>query len=172
MEFDLILEGRILHNGDLTNACIGMKDGKIASIKRTMSGEIKSFGNCILLPGGIDPHVHFRDPGFTHKEDFLSGTTAAAAGGVTCVLDMPNTTPAVTDASVLEEEDMIARKRSVIDYGLFAALTPTTPIIRPPPLLGKAWLLRERWPLTCARQRSPRRNRDWSQAGRRRSPDP
>lgn len=54
-----------------------------------------------FLPGLIDVHVHLREPGATHKEDFSSGTAAALAGGVTMVCAMPNTSPAVTDADTL-----------------------------------------------------------------------
>ena len=55
----------------------------------------------VRLPGLIDVHVHLREPGATHKEDFSSGTSAALAGGVTLVCAMPNTTPSVTDAATL-----------------------------------------------------------------------
>ncbi len=56
----------------------------------------------LKLPGLIDPHVHLREPGGTHKEDWDSGTAAALAGGFTLVLAMPNTQPPVTDAATLE----------------------------------------------------------------------
>jgi len=78
----------------------------------------------VIFPGFVDPHVHFRDPGMTDKEDFSSGTLAAVHGGVTCVLDMPNTIPPVTDVnSLLEKKDRI-KGRANADYGLFAAVTP------------------------------------------------
>jgi carbamoyl-phosphate synthase/aspartate carbamoyltransferase/dihydroorotase len=56
----------------------------------------------IQIPGLIDPHVHLREPGATHKEDWDSGTSAALAGGFTAVLAMPNTQPPITDAATLE----------------------------------------------------------------------
>ena len=56
---------------------------------------------CCLLPGVIDDHVHFRDPGLTHKADILTESRAAAAGGVTSIMDMPNTNPLTTTLSVL-----------------------------------------------------------------------
>ena len=56
----------------------------------------------IKLPGLIDPHVHMRDPGQTHKEDWDSGTCAALAGGVTLVLAMPNTKPTIFDSNTLD----------------------------------------------------------------------
>lgn len=72
----------------------------------------------IRLPGLIDPHVHLRDPGATHKEDWDSGTAAALAGGFTCVLDMPNNTPPVVDAESLAAKRDAARQRARCDYGL------------------------------------------------------
>lgn len=56
---------------------------------------------CFSTPGLIDVHVHLREPGATHKEDFSSGTAAALAGGVTLVCAMPNTNPAIVDAATL-----------------------------------------------------------------------
>jgi carbamoyl-phosphate synthase/aspartate carbamoyltransferase/dihydroorotase len=73
----------------------------------------------IELPGLIDPHVHLREPGQTHKEDFDSGTTAALAGGFTAVLTMPNTDPALTDASTLGQALAAASVNARCDYGVF-----------------------------------------------------
>ncbi len=72
----------------------------------------------LKLPGLIDPHVHFRDPGATHKEDWATGTAAALAGGFTCVLDMPNNTPPVTTAETLAAKQAAARRGARCDYGL------------------------------------------------------
>lgn len=77
----------------------------------------------IILPGFIDPHVHFRDPGMTNKETFDTGTLAAVHAGVTCVLDMPNTKPPVTDVQSLLDKKAAVRGRANVDYGLFAAVT-------------------------------------------------
>ncbi|GER91176.1 dihydroorotase [Dictyobacter vulcani] len=77
----------------------------------------------MVLPGFIDSHVHFRDPGGAHKEDFLSGTRAALAGGVTTVLDMPNTQPPTdTREHLLEKMSLVAGK-AVVDYGLYFGAT-------------------------------------------------
>lgn len=70
------------------------------------------------LPGLIDPHVHLRDPGATHKEDWHSGTAAALAGGFTCVLDMPNNTPPITDANALRAKQRAASEQALCDYGI------------------------------------------------------
>ena len=72
----------------------------------------------LKLPGLIDPHVHLRDPGATHKEDWYSGTTAALAGGFTTVLAMPNTNPPITDAPTLLATQRAAEERAVCDYGI------------------------------------------------------
>lgn len=77
---------------------------------------------CYLLPGVIDDHVHFRDPGLTAKGDFASESRAAAAGGVTTVFDMPNCLPQTTTWQAFEEKWRIAAEKSVVNYGfLFGA---------------------------------------------------
>jgi carbamoyl-phosphate synthase / aspartate carbamoyltransferase / dihydroorotase len=72
----------------------------------------------LRLPGLIDPHVHLRDPGATHKEDWETGTSAALAGGFTCVLDMPNNTPPITDRATLTAKQNAARVKARCDYGI------------------------------------------------------
>ena len=79
-----------------------------------------------LLPGGIDVHVHSRDPGFPQKEDFGTLTAAAAAGGVTTVIDMPNTVPAVDSAGMLESKAALARSRARVDFGLWGLVRSTS----------------------------------------------
>lgn len=73
----------------------------------------------IKLPGLIDPHVHLREPGATHKENWDSGTCAALAGGYTCVLAMPNTSPPLTDAETVEVSMAAARKKARCDHGIY-----------------------------------------------------
>ncbi len=75
------------------------------------------------LPGLIDVHVHLRDPGGTHKEDFHTGTAAALAGGVTAVLDMPNNSPPTTDGEMLRRKAEIASRKAVCDFGLYLGAT-------------------------------------------------
>jgi dihydroorotase (multifunctional complex type) len=79
----------------------------------------------LVLPGFIDSHVHFRDPGNTYKEDFLSGTQAALAGGVTTVLDMPNTHPSTDSREHLEAKMRLIAPKAVVDYGLYFGATDT-----------------------------------------------
>jgi dihydroorotase-like cyclic amidohydrolase len=75
------------------------------------------------LPGLIDVHVHLRDPGGTHKEDFHTGTEAALAGGVTAILDMPNNSPPTTDGKTLRHKAVIASQKAVCDFGLYLGAT-------------------------------------------------
>ena len=75
-----------------------------------------------ILPGAIDVHVHFRDPGYPQKEDFASGTAAAAFGGVTTVFDMPNTLPTIGTPEALADKHKIASSKAYVDYGLYAVL--------------------------------------------------
>ncbi|HEY4384325.1 MAG TPA: dihydroorotase family protein [Ktedonobacteraceae bacterium] len=79
----------------------------------------------LVLPGFIDSHVHFREPGGTHKEDFLSGTQAALAGGVTTILDMPNTSPTTDSRARLAEKIALIAPKAVVDYGLYLGATDT-----------------------------------------------
>jgi len=70
----------------------------------------------LVLPGMVDPHVHTREPGFTHKEDITTTTQAAAAGGVTTVFGMPNLNPATSSAQTLDEVLELYAAKSVVDY--------------------------------------------------------
>jgi len=80
-----------------------------------------------VLPGIIDPHVHFREPGFEYEEDWLSGTRAAVMGGVTTVLEMPNTDPPTATAERARAKLSLAAGRAFCDHGLFALLDPGHP---------------------------------------------
>ena len=75
-----------------------------------------------VLPGAIDVHVHSRDPGFPEKEDFGTLTSAAAAGGVTTVIDMPNSVPGVDGGGVLEAKAALARSKARVDFGLWGLI--------------------------------------------------
>src|SRR5450759_1671654 len=78
----------------------------------------------LTLPGLIDPHVHLREPGATHKEDWDSGTSAALAGGVTMVLAMPNTKPPIFDAATLDLALDAAKMKARCDYAQFLGAGP------------------------------------------------
>jgi dihydroorotase len=124
-----VVEGKLFYQGRLQRACVGMEEGRIVSVRKVLRGEEHfDFGDRLVLPGAVDPHVHFRDPGLTAKEDFSSGSLSALHGGVTCVLDMPNTVPPVIDASALREKREAISGRSWVDYGLIAGISPATDI--------------------------------------------
>ena len=71
----------------------------------------------LILPGIIDPHTHMRDPGFTAKEDFTTGSKACAKGGITTFMDMPNTNPATITYESLLSKKKIAKQKSIVNYG-------------------------------------------------------
>jgi dihydroorotase len=118
-----IIRGRVYYRDRVEPLEIGVDEGgKIVAIKKVLeSGDVEDHGDALILPGCVDMHVHFRDPGLTEKEDFPSGTRSAALGGVTTVVDMPNTRPGVTTAEVLKAKWSHVRTRATVDYGLFAA---------------------------------------------------
>ena len=127
MDIEKVITGRAFVDGELRYTEIGISDGKIVTVGRLVSGgdeRIDMGSSRIILPGFTDPHVHLRDPGMTAKEDFSTGTLSAVHAGVTCVLDMPNTKPPVTDMATLMDKKATIRGRSHVDYGLFAAVTP------------------------------------------------
>lgn len=112
----LVLPDRVA-TGDLV-----VEDGVITYVGPSApasAGAIVDGTGLVCLPGVIDGHVHFRDPGFPHKEDLSSGSRAAAAGGVTAFLDMPNTDPPTVTAERLDEKLALAAQKSLVHYGFF-----------------------------------------------------
>ncbi|MFH1850650.1 MAG: amidohydrolase family protein [archaeon] len=120
----LVKNGRVLIRGKLVDCNLLLEDGRIRQITKAMpsSDEAINARGMVVMPGVIDPHVHFREPGFTWKEDFRSGSGAAAAGGVTTYLDMPNNDPPTTTARLLDEKRELAKK-SVVNYGFHFGAT-------------------------------------------------
>ena len=115
----LIKNCRILVNDKVYSKNILIKNGKIAKItgKEPNTGNIIDAKDNFALPGLIDCHVHFREPGLIHKEDFLTGSMAAAKGGITTIFDMPNTIPPTTTLEALGQKRKLAAK-SIVNYGL------------------------------------------------------
>lgn len=101
---------------------IRVEDGKIKDISKTplKGDETIDIKDNYILPGFIDPHIHFRDPGLTQKEDFRTGSLSAAAGGFTTVIDMPNTLPKTNTYKALKEKMQIAKNKSVVNFELQA----------------------------------------------------
>lgn len=101
---------------------ISIENGKITDIsKNPIKGdETIDIKNNYLMPGFIDPHIHFRDPGLTQKEDFKTGSLSAANGGFTTVIDMPNTIPKTNTYNALKEKIRIAQEKSIVNFELQA----------------------------------------------------
>ena len=99
---------------------IKIDDGKITGISKTPleAAETIDIEGNYVLPGFIDPHIHFRDPGLTQKEDFKTGSMAAANGGFATVIDMPNTLPKTNTYRALEEKIKIAKSKSIVNFEL------------------------------------------------------
>lgn len=128
---DLVIHGgRVVSHDSVINASIAIKDGLVLAIgaDQAMPEAIDTLdaAGLYVLPGVIDVHVHFRDPGYTHKEDWASGTAAAAFGGVTTVFDMPNTIPSTGTPELLAEKHAIAASKAHIDFGLYGLLGEDT----------------------------------------------
>ena len=127
MTHNLVFRDAVLFTpGGRVEGDLRVEDGRIVEIG-TVSGaaaaSVEVDGRW-LWPGAVDGHVHFRDPGAPHKEDFGSGSAAAVAGGVTTVFEMPNTNPTTTTVARLEEKRAIAREKSHCNWGLFFGANP------------------------------------------------
>ncbi len=120
----LIKNGKIYQKGNLISKNIYIEEGKIRKLVNSdiKAGKVIDAKGKIVLPGLIDCHVHFREPGATQKEDFFTGSQAAAAGGVTTIIAMPNTNPPVTNLQVLDETRRLAKK-SIVNYGFHFGTT-------------------------------------------------
>ena len=128
---DLVIRnGKIVSPDAVFEGSIAIKDGRVLAVgaDAAMPETKESFDATGLhvLPGAIDDHVHFRDPGYPHKEDWESGTAAAAFGGVTCVFDMPNTIPPTGTGEILAAKHKIAAAKAHIDFGLYGLLGDDT----------------------------------------------
>ena len=125
----LISNPTIVNNGEQFQGSIVVNNGKIVEIlrgdelPRAECDEIIEATGLYLIPGVIDDHVHFREPGLTHKATMASESRAAAAGGVTSFMEMPNTSPQTTTLEALKEKYRIAANDSVINYSFFFGAT-------------------------------------------------
>ena len=121
-----IVGGRIYTHEGFVEASIAVDDGKIVKIAKEpnlpRADEKIRAENLLVLPGLVDVHVHLRDMELSYKEDFYTGTCAAAAGGYTTVLDMPNTKPPTTTPERLKERIRRAEARAVVRVGLYSGI--------------------------------------------------
>ena len=126
--FDLVLRGATCVTPTATaHGDIGVRDGRIAEIGNlTNATAAESFDarGLHILPGVIDSHVHFREPGLEHKEDMESGSRAAVLGGVTAVFEMPNTVPPTTTRAAFEDKLARAGTSMHCDYAFYLGATP------------------------------------------------
>jgi dihydroorotase len=125
--FDLILKGGTVVNHDGAGARdLGVRAGRFAAIgdlSRAAAGEVIDCRGLHLLPGVIDTHVHFREPGLTHKEDLETGSLGAVMGGVTAVFEMPNTDPLTVSAETLADKLKRGHHRMHCDFAFFVGAT-------------------------------------------------
>ena len=120
--FDLVIEdAHVFIDSDLHRANVAVENGKIAKISKlplNSSKKLSTEGK-ILIPGLIDIHSHMREPGYTYKEDYATGSRAAAAGGVTMFVDMPNVKPPTDSLKEFKIKRKIASEKSVVDFNHF-----------------------------------------------------
>lgn len=114
----------VYYRGDFRDLKVGIADGKIAEVGANVARADRELdlGDNLLLPGAIDGHVHFRDPGNEEKEDFRSGSRAALRGGITTVVDMPNNEPPIKSPDLFRQKKQIARGKSLVNFGLYAGV--------------------------------------------------
>ncbi len=123
---DLILTGGVVVNETARDAAdIAITKGRISAIGAPGTlgdaSDVVDVSGLHLIPGAIDMHVHFREPGYTHKEDWETGSRAAAMGGVTTIFEMPNTHPPTRSVTEFRQKQDCARK-SCVDFGIYGLL--------------------------------------------------
>jgi dihydroorotase len=131
-----VIADLVIRNGTVVSpdaaipASVAIKDGTVLAVGAAdampQAKETLDATGLHVLPGAIDVHVHFRDPGYPHKEDFGTGTAGAAFGGVTTVFDMPNTVPPTGTGKILAEKHAIAAAAAHVDFGLYGLLGEDT----------------------------------------------
>ena len=133
--FDLILRnGRVVSPAGAETCDLAIKDGRIAAVfdpgQEASARQTVDIVGQMVLPGLVDAHVHFREPGLVHKEGFESGSAAAAAGGVTTVMVMPTDNPMTTTPDLFLEKKELADGHTHVDYALQAGLGPDVTHVR------------------------------------------
>ena len=124
--FDLVITGGlVVTSKKVFPATIAIQEGHIAGVldpvERPAANQHVAADGLHILPGLIDTHIHFRDPARPDREDFISGTSAAAAGGVTTIFEMPISEPAVNSGQILTERSRQVQPRAIVDFALYGA---------------------------------------------------
>ena len=124
----IIRNATVVNEGERFEASVLISDGIIERIERNgdidqPNASVVDAKGAFLLPGAIDDHVHMRDPGLTHKATMESETAAAAAGGVTSVLDMPNVLPQTTTIALVNERHKLAKGKCHVNYAFYLGAT-------------------------------------------------
>ncbi|RQH02482.1 dihydroorotase [Natrarchaeobius oligotrophus] len=119
--------GRVYHAGELQDLTVGVTDGIVTHLvephAELEADERVDLDGEWLLPGFVDGHIHLREPGYVEKEGIESGTAAAVAGGVTTIVEMPNTVPPVLDVDRLRSKADRFDRDSHVDHAFFGAIT-------------------------------------------------
>jgi allantoinase len=126
MTFDLTIRGGlVVSKGIHAVIDVAITAGRVAALGTDLGPAATTWDarGLLVLPGLVDGHVHFREPGMTAKEDFASGTRSAAAGGVTTVIDMPNTLPPVSTLDEFKRKRDLVQPSAFVDFGLFGMLS-------------------------------------------------
>ena len=130
MTVDLVVkDGTVVTPQTSFEGAVAIDEGKVVAVgtSSTMpqADRVIDASGLHVLPGIIVGLVHFREPGFEYKEDLHTGTMAAAAGGVTTILDMPNVNPPTQDAASFQLKLSRAKEKCIVDYGIFGVVLPT-----------------------------------------------
>lgn len=121
----IIRSGRVVLPDGLRPASLEIRDGLIAAIGAYGAPPAEDFGDLVIMPGLVDTHVHINEPGRAEWEGFSTATQAAAAGGVTTVVDMPlNSIPVVTNVAALEAKIAAAEGQCSVDVGFWGGVVP------------------------------------------------
>ena len=129
MKRTLIHNATIVNEGQSVQGSVVIENGRIAEVLtnwKPLSApceEVIDATGCYLLPGIIDDHVHFRDPGLTHKADILTESRAAAAGGVTSIMDMPNTNPLTVTLDALNAKLDLLNEKCIVNHSCYFGAT-------------------------------------------------
>ena len=143
-----VVRNATLPDGRVGDVRIDPESGRIDDVGRSLVDEVAPHGAIDatgkrLFPGMIDVHVHFREPGFPHKETWATGSRSAAAGGVTTVVDQPNTDPPTVTGEAFDDKCGFARE-SIVDFGINGGVTPDwdpdSLLTRPLLALGEVFL--------------------------------